>query len=251
MSKYTYLAIRKPEELKGVYTGKENIKIINKKCKELNKEYSLRRFNEGEEAEALKWAGVESLTDTLVNQNIQIKEDNKIEPKIATNNQSEINEIELMINRYINKKYTVLRVKLINGEMVKLQGRDIYYMDSQNLTSCYNENSNARFCHSQYNSELGRYEDIIEEAKIEEFKNDIRVLKRTQIEYLKNGMSIKGYDEDEIIINNGKVCHSKDTMYIPYSSILYIEPRGFWISMRTKITDENLIKAFDNVLKEK
>lgn len=247
MAKYEYLAIKKPDELKGVYHGDQNIKKVFKKIQGV-KGVSSRTFAKGQESEALKWAGVKGLADVPQVALTKIKEAKK-EAKKET---KKISDIEYVIEKYKKDGDVTANIHLISGKKIIIQIRDIYYIDNRysRLYSEHDSNSNSKFYSQRRNSETYRYEYYYNKELFEREKGDIRVFKATDITYLETGMLLKGYDVEDIrLTGDGSPAHEYRNLFIKFDAIETIKPTGFWTHLGTKITDEDIIKDCEKLFK--
>lgn len=236
MSKYTFLAVRKPDELKGVYSGEKNIKKINEKIQGL-KGASSRVFKENQEKEALQWAGTKGLADVP-----QIAISKKIKKTDNKNKIEEKPDVQIIIEQYIKNKYATATIFLNTGENIRIQIRDIYYWDNTGypgIRSSNNENANNLFYSSRFNPKIQKNEYFYDKERFNKLKDKIKKLNATNTTYLKNGLALKNYG---LYIDQFNVSLENKEIYIPYASISYIKPTGFWAHLGTKITDEEIIR---------
>ncbi len=247
MASYTYLAVRTPDEFKGVYHGEENIRKVFEKIQGM-KGVSTRTFGKKQEDEALKWAGVKGLADVPQIAITKVKNVHN-----AKNENEDVSGFEYIINHYAKQKYTTADIKLVSGRTIMIQIRDIYYIGNRSLYNNYSydtkENENSTFYSSRRNDKTYRFEDYYDVEKFEKYKKDIKVFKATKMNFLKDGLAIENYDTEDIKIDSKNVSHSHKDLYIPFSAIETIQPTGFWNRLKTKITDENIIKDCEKFFK--
>lgn len=126
--KYKYLAVRKPVEIKGVYTNKEKIKEIHRTYD--GKELSCRNFEETEKAAALAWAKVKEITDdkkeVTLNKKQQIAPSNNKDSKediikdilkiFQENQNTKAKEFIEIVNKYKENGFTYILINLNSGE---------------------------------------------------------------------------------------------------------------------------------------
>lgn len=133
--KYKYLAVRKPDNLKGVYSSENAIKSVQKQMNGI-KGVSIRTFNEGEEQEALAWANVKDFAD--VPQVAVSSINNNRKKSQAYIDKSFENSFETMFLKYVNNKdFNFVVITTCNGDKIgflskKIVGglSDDYVLDS-------------------------------------------------------------------------------------------------------------------------
>lgn len=247
------LAVKSPEELKGIYCNEEIIKGILRIMPRI-KSNSYRMFDFYEKEEALKWAGIDkshySSQTSKSNIEQQSKTDeycvNKIVNKLTqslSSNAEEKSDIQIIIEKYKNYGYPIVIVTLNTGKDILIQIQNIYYLNNGHTILKsefdFDDDCNNKFYSTDYNYDTCEYKESYNKELFYDLASDICQLKATTISYLKNGIALENYD---IEVEFNDVFHKFDYIYIPYTAIESIEPMGYYIPIKTKITDEDIIR---------
>ena len=241
MSNCTYFAIRKPSDLKGVYSDEAQVKKMKKKVSGVEGA-SFRNFNKNQKEEALKWVDVKGLADekqVSVSKVQKVKAVEKVKVKTV---------YQEVCEQYAKDGSEVISIVLVNGSNIYITTSDILSAKPYSASHIIN-NVYETYTDSGSNERKRRFS----ERGFNNYKNYLHLLKKTELVFMQDGINLDGYDINSLKEDCGVYSHSGSKVFIPHSAILMIKPAGAWtkISEDKRINDEELLKEYKKYLKSK
>ncbi|MGL5548094.1 MAG: RNase H family protein [Culicoidibacterales bacterium] len=224
-----YLAIKKPTELQGVYSGAAKDEMQKQIAKKQGVSY--RSFVASEKTAALKWATVNTVTTTLKNKQA-VKVVAKVKKKEPACQTKECSSFEMIMQHYReNKENELVIVTLMNSQELCIQLQDYYY----------NNSSHCNFY---------MYSNALNMDAVEKY---VSVMKASTVTYYREGFLLENYDlhlpKETRIPYGGKHTHESE-IYVPFSAVLSVKPGSFPKKFSAQITDKKIITAYKTLQKQ-